>query len=374
MPVSSRTLARASGLTLLTLTLIGCGDTSQPPVVSGTPITSLADDGPGSFRETLAAAKDGDTLRFTTQGTVTVASTLVVDKNITLLAEGVTFDAAGKGRVFQVPAGADVTIRGGTLKGGTGAPITVASVSKQDLTVATYGGVLLNEGTLTLDGTAVTDGKANLGGGIANVGGTLILKIKSTVSGNRAVALPANETESSGLGGGIYNTGTLNMEAGTVSNNSAFYSGGGIRTTKTGNMTISGGLITSNQCTSPVKIVDKTTTDGCEGGGILTTGPITMSGGTVRGNTSTRFGGGLEVVGTTFNLSGGDISANTAFEAGGGVLVSSTTVNYSGGTIQDNKVTDPVDSGGGGILSYKSIFKMSGGIIKGNSARIGGGH
>ena len=37
--------------------------------------------------------------------------------------------------------------------------------------MATYGGVLLNEGTLTLDGTAITGGKANVGGGIANLRG-----------------------------------------------------------------------------------------------------------------------------------------------------------------------------------------------------------
>ena len=145
-------------------------------------MTSPADSGPGTLRELLGSAGAGDTLRLDS-GTITLAGPLKVTKSVTLNLGSGVIDAAGKGRALEIPSGVTVTITGGTLKGGTGAPITLASVGKQDLTVATYGGVLLNEGTLTLDGTTVTGGEANMGGGIANLKtGTLTLKGNSSVT------------------------------------------------------------------------------------------------------------------------------------------------------------------------------------------------
>ena len=70
---SAPTLAALS----LSLLLAACGGGGG---VVGTPVTSTADSGPGSLREVLAAAKDGDTLRFTTSGTVSLASPVTVNK------------------------------------------------------------------------------------------------------------------------------------------------------------------------------------------------------------------------------------------------------------------------------------------------------
>ena len=218
------------GLAAVSLTLLlaacGGGGTIDPPPV-GTAVTSLADSGVGSLRDLLGSAKDGDTLKLAS-GTITLAGPLKVTRNVTLdLGSGV-IDAAGTGRALEISTGVTVTIKGGTLKGGSGAPLAVQGVGSQTLT-ATYGGVLLNEGTLTLDGTAVTGGRANIGGGIANLKtGTLVLKGTSSVSGNTAEALPAGTEEDNGIGGGIFNKGRLTVSGGNVSTNTAAYSGGGI--------------------------------------------------------------------------------------------------------------------------------------------------
>lgn len=83
-------------------------------------------------------------------------------------------------------------------------------------TAIASGCVILNEGTLTINGTAgsITGGNNDdsndiKGGGICNKG-TLTYEI-GTIGSNKTAA----------LGGGIYNTGTLTIKGGTINNNTA---------------------------------------------------------------------------------------------------------------------------------------------------------
>ncbi|GBF05356.1 hypothetical protein DAERI_040116 [Deinococcus aerius] len=361
---------RAASIPLVALSLglllTACGGTGEV----GTPVTSTADSGPGSLREVLAAAKDGDTLRFTTTGTVTLASPLTLSKDVTVLADGVTLDAAGRGRVLEVAAGAEVTLKGGTLQGGVGQPIESAAPASQALSKATWGGNLINRGNLTLDGTTVTGGKAMNGGGIYNDAGASLTLRDVTVTANEAFApTPDLENESTGSGGGVANRGTLTVESGTLRDNTAYYTGGGIRNTGTLNMR--GGHVDGNRCTFAFSAQDNVFS-GCSGGGIVSTGPVTMTGGTVNGNTSTLVGGGLFVFQAPLTLSGGEISGNTTGRGGGGVMVNTGTLDLTGGTISNNKATRE-GGGGGGVLVYKTTMNFSGGVIRGNSAEAGGG-
>ena len=344
----------SAGLAAVSLTLLlaacGGGGTIDPPPV-GTAVTSTADSGAGSLRDLLGSAKDGDTLKLAL-GTITLAGPLKVTKSVTLdLGSGV-IDAVGRGRALEIPTGVTVIIKGGTLQGGTGAPITVQGVGSQALT-ATYGGVLLNEGTLTLDGTAVTGGRANIGGGIANLKtGTLVLKGTSSVSGNTAEALPSGTTEDNGEGGGISNAGVLQIEGGKVSGNTAVNAGGGIYNLTGGTVTLSGGGVDNNNCTYPITVTNGAT-DGCGGGGIYSFGNVTLTEGTVSGNTATYFGGGI-------------VMARESATAVRPVLT------VSGGGIENNRTTGDGDTGGGGIWSNQ-IVAIGGGSIKNNSSRYGGG-
>ena len=347
-----------AGLALVSLTLVlaACGGGTVDPPLPGTPVTSLADSGPGTLRELLGSAKAGDTLRLDS-GTITLAGPLKLTKSVTLNLGSGVIDAAGKGRALEIPSGVAVTITGGTLKGGTGAPITVASVSKQDLTVATYGGVLLNEGTLTLDSTVITGGKANVGGGVANLKtGTLTLKGTSSVSGNMAQALPEGTAEDNGIGGGIFNKGSLTVSGGSVSTNTARYSGGGIYGGVGSVTTISGGKVDGNTVTAPV-VQTGTNTTGSAGGGIYSNGNISITGGSVSGNTAVYFGGGVTVQST---LDAQSQLVNPQF-------------TISGGTFENNRVTDDAAGGSGGAVWTSGNFTMTGGTVRGNSAPYGGG-
>ncbi|EYB69248.1 hypothetical protein DEIPH_ctg010orf0011 [Deinococcus phoenicis] len=344
----NRTAAAPLAALSLGLLLSACGGGGEPLV--GTPIPSTADSGAGSLREVLAAAKDGDTLRFTTTGTVTLASPITVDKDVTVLAEGVTLDAGGQGRALEVASGAEVTLKGGTLMNGQGQPVEVVGSTgsgSQALSKATWGGVIHNRGNLILDGTTVADGKAMNGGGIYNDAGASLTLRSVVMKGNEAFTpSPDLENESTGSGGAIANQGTLTIESGTFQNNTAYYTGGVLRhSDDTATLTIKGGLFENNTCTFP-EAADGN--NGCLGGVALLAAAADIQGGTFRNNTATLAGGALYVSATT-----------------------KPTVTLSGGTFEGNKASGPVNSGGGAVLNAGNLT-ISGGTFTGNSALYGG--
>ena len=105
-------------------------------------VTSNADSGGGSLRDTIAAASAGDTIQFNQtltggSNTITLASTLVINKNLTIT------DAAF----------ANVTVSGNNA-------------------VEVFSNI--SSGTVVLDSLTITGGKARVGAGIAN-GGTLTI-------------------------------------------------------------------------------------------------------------------------------------------------------------------------------------------------------
>lgn len=375
----SRTMPLLTALSL-SLLLVSCNDT---PVEVGTPVSSTADSGPGSLRQLLAAARDGDTLRFTTTGTVTLSSPLTASKDVTIRAAGVTFDAGGKGRVLEVASGADITLQGGTLKGGVGQPIELPGstpLSQQALSKVTYGGVILNRGNLTLDGTTVTNGQAMNGGGIYNAAGATLTLRTANVTGNQTlIPDPEPENEPYGDGGGVYNEGVLNLQSGAVSANTSTYSGGGIYNFIGGTVNISGGEVRDNRCTYPITVTDNVT-GGCAGGGVFSLGNMTVSAGSISSNTASYFGGGVamqarrdeagQVLFPTFTLSGGRIEGNktdrTDDTTGGGLFVNGTLV-MTGGTVKGNS-----SSSGGGLTVFTNAT-LTGGSIEGNTANDGAG-
>ncbi len=138
-------------------------------------------------------------------GVYTLSGELVVTHNLLIRngAGGVSvINARQSGRVFEIGAGASVTLSGLTLTGG------------RDIN---QGAGILNLGTLTISNSTITGNATFGGGGILNVG-TLAIS-DSTIAGNTAY----------GSGGGLFNVGTLTVTNSTITGNTAASgSGGGI--------------------------------------------------------------------------------------------------------------------------------------------------
>ncbi len=168
------------------------------------PVTNTNDSGPGSLRQALAVANDGDTIDATgISGAISLTSgELLVDKSVTINgagADALAVDGNATSSVFQIGTGETVTISGLTIRNGhsgaRGGGIDNESGSTVDITNCTVSGNTAGGGEIS-----------GFGGGIYN-SGTLTI-VNSAVSGNATEGI-------SGGGGGIVNSGTLTIANGT---------------------------------------------------------------------------------------------------------------------------------------------------------------
>jgi hypothetical protein len=358
-------------------------------------VTNTNDSGPGSLRQALADANDGDTIEFAVTGTIELTSgELVIDKSITITGPGsdqLAVSAAPQyhSRVFHVMASPTVIIEGLTIGPslyfyGCGIQNDQAILTINNCAVAGNAGLdsgagISNGGTLTVNNSSITDnGLAyqGTGAGISS-SGTLIINnsiIRGNVSGK-------GYTD----GGGIYSSGMLEITNSTIDGNSVGGSGGGIynlgvaiitSSTISGNFAGGGypgparpgfgGGISSNGTGATVTISNSTisgnsvlTTDkgpGC-GGGIGNSGSLQIANSTISGNSATNGGAicndaaPLEIANSILNAGdvgenifndGGTITSlgyNLSSDNGGGYLSGpgdQTNTNPILGPLQDN--------------------------------------
>jgi hypothetical protein len=168
-------------------------------------VTTLTDSGTGSLRAALAAANSGDTIVFSNglTGTITLASTLTINNNVTIQGPGanlLTVSGNNAVTVFTVNSGAQVSLFGLTIANGN---------------TSGSGGGISNSGMLTVSSSSFNDNSSagNLGGAINN-SGTLVVSASSFI-GN------SSKFEGGGLGGAIDNSGTLTVDDSTFSANSS---------------------------------------------------------------------------------------------------------------------------------------------------------
>ena len=179
---------------------------------------------------------------------------------------------------------------------------------------------------------------------------------------------------STGSGAGILNDGTLTLQNSTVSDNSAENDGGAIEnqdslttqgTTFIGNSGRPGGAI-DQEASDSTTLTDDIISDnnaGGDGGGIYAdSGTVSITEGTIggtgasspadEGNSTDSCGGGLALDGAAGTTSGvtfegtNTTQGNTASQCGGGVYITDGDPSISGGTISDNTA----DSEGGGVF------------------------
>ena len=261
----------------------------------------------------------------------------------------------GNGGALHVTSGT-VTSSGGVVSGNT---------------AASEGGGFWNQAmwTMTIDGTTFSgnmasgDDATNGGGGLFNNGGTLALS-DVTVDGNTADG-------TAGSGGGVFNasSGTLTIDGGTISGNSANRAGGGIED--------AGGTVTLTDATVSGNFIDVAAPG--NGGGLHSGGgDVTVNGGVFDQNTATE-GGGLWSNGT-LDIDGTSITGNTgagdAADNGGGGVYAETgaDVTITGAAITGNMATGAAGSGGGILVAGGASVSMTLGDLSGNAAnRAGGG-
>jgi hypothetical protein len=284
-------------------------------------VTNTNDSGPGSLRDALAMANDGDTIDFDPSlngQTITLTSgQLVVDKSVTISGPGpnhLAVDGNANDRIFAITPGETVIISGLTITNGNG------------------GGILNNDATLTVTNCTISGNMSDsFGGGIDSLGNLTVTN--TTISGNAGRS----------IGGGISSFGETTVTNSTISGNSVITGsyvgeGGGI-----GHFPFQGGQ------------------------------PLTVTNSTISGNSADTLGGGIWNYGATMTVTNSTISANSAptggdimIDAQGAANIGDTILNAgaSGGTIFLNNAST-VSS-----LGYNLASDNGGGVLIGPGDQI----
>jgi hypothetical protein len=207
-------------------------------------VTNTNDSGPGSLRQALADANNGDTVNFSVTGRIALTSgQLIVDKSVTILGPGANlltvagiptqiFRISHVGLGYRGPCpGPTVVIQGLTIRDGSenygggiyfssdcgaGGTLTVEHCTFNNNAGASGGGAIINRGgSLIVNDSTISGNVGNDGGGIYNGPSRQLIVNNCTISDNVDIL---------GSGGGIFNQGNATINNSTVSGNT---SGGG---------------------------------------------------------------------------------------------------------------------------------------------------
>jgi hypothetical protein len=279
-------------------------------------VTNTNDSGPGSLRQALVNANDGDTIVFAVTGTIVLTSDgLVIDNDLTISGPGanrlsINGNQAGYGCVFGIAHDNTVTISGLTITNG-------------------HCGIFSDHATLTVSNCVVSD---NIGG--FSVGGI-------GIDNNLGPAAPV-ERGNARDGRRAYTNHPAGFPMLTVANCViSDNSGSGVQ-----------------NLSAPVTIINTTISgNSADGGGGIYTG-----GGKLPGN--------LTVINST-------ISGNFASSDGGGIASGFSVLTIVNSTISGNSVGDPDYGDGGGIASGYGVvppaLTITNSTVSGNSAATCGG-
>ena len=374
-------------------------------------VTTTGDSGPGSLRQALADANNGDTILFDPalngQAITLTTAELVIDTNVTIDGPGPNLltvrrdQQASLFRIFHVMPGTIPVVSGLTITGGhvedargggilnEGGTLRITNCSVHDNLCfgggvnASGGGIYNASGTLNITQSSISDNGTLQAGGVFN-GGQMQIS-DSTIIGNHAYQIGVG----GGIGGGIVNNGTLTISDSVVSGNYAGEPnpfptpapsitplpvgyGGGI-STGGGNLTIQRSIITGNTATGfggagggingggSLNITASTISNNHAdnaGGGINAYGAVTITDSTISGNSGGNYGGGIDSYGPLIQNS--TISANVA-AYGSGIYIA---YQGAGGRVTNCTMND---NGGSNILVFHSGIQIAHTILKATS-------
>ena len=394
MPAMLRPAMQAG---LLLIALLGVAAIGLPSLQGATiTVTNGNDNGPGSLRQAIADAVNGDTINFDSslngQAITLSSGQLLVNKSIAIAGPGGNqlwlrrSDALGtpEFRLFYISSDNAVTISGLNMTGGKVTTDSGAGIYNDQNNILTLshcevggnlagmgGGIFSRNATLIINDSAIEDNSASGGGaGIYNSGassGNATLTINnSTVNNNWC---------SSGLGGGIYNDSGFSGNATLTITNSILMSN---------NAVLGGGIYNDGAVSGNAALTITNTTFSINsatntGGGICNDGisgnaRLAVTNCTFSGNRAT-VGGGicndgrnlgvatLTIANTILHVGPAGSGANLVNNSGtitslGFNLSSDDASTYLNGTGDQNStdpMLGPIQDNGGSTLTYELL-------------------
>jgi len=341
-------------------------------------VTNTNDSGPGSLRQALTIANDGDTITFAVTGTIMLTSGgLPIAKNLTISGPGsnqLSIDANQALFVFGVYPGETAAISGLTVRNGeVGIWNEQGTLALNDCVISgnsPYEGLYNHYGALTASNCVVTGNSE----GVYNNEGTLSVN-NCVLNGNSYTALfsyfGVTTTVNNCVVSGNSSGGLVNYVFQGPNDHIAGYG-----------MTIADSIISDNSGPGVwnvgfLMVLDSTISgnsagQAVDGGGILSgtsfkaAASATLINCTISGNSAPGVGGGIASYYWGVTIVNSTISGNSAGDAGGGIS-SYTGVQIFNSTLSGNSA----GSAGGGILT--SGGRISNSTLSGNSAVSGGG-
>jgi hypothetical protein len=288
-------------------------------------VTNTADSGPGSLRQTIADANNGDTIQFAAalngQTIFLTTGELVLDKNLTISGPGsnpISVNGSGATRIFHILPAQTVLLAGLTIKQGH---------------AEFGGGIFVDHATLTINSCSVVSNQAKKGAGIYNDGGdsTPLKVYNSSIKSNIAA-----ENSGVGIGGGIYSIGASEIRTSWFELNGG---GSAAGIANDGTMSITDSTLNDNIIIQGLTIDSSTSRASgafCNtcGAGIFNNGLLTVSNSTISRHSGAIYNG----AGATLEISNSTMSGNSGsnggsiYNAGATLQIDNCILNVSGGS------------------------------------------
>ena len=367
---------------VLALTVMGCSETTGTGGSGGSTGQEFPCTEQG-IRD--AIAEGGGPHTFTCNGpqTIVTEAEIAIDNDVILNGEGnLTVDGNNDHRIFSVTTGVTVELGGMTVARGSaqnsgsvdgieviadrtygGGVLNVGTLTLTDATVlgnyAAAGAGIYSEGTLTLTDSAVSGNDAeDSGAGLINGGSGTLTLANSTVSGNQAA------TFGHGLGAGIHNEGEMTIINSTITGNLGGHAeGGGIYNAGSGTLSLINSTLSRNSAGA----------DGpARGGGIYNWGEMTVINSIVSENRVAGLGGGFGggiYNGGGMSLTNTTVSSNTAIGGFGGGIYSSGRTLLINTTVASNLADSADDSADAIYIGTGGYLEVARTVIQGDCDR-----
>jgi hypothetical protein len=304
-------------------------------------VTTLADSGSGSLRQTIIDSVPGDTITFAvTSGTLTVSQDLVIDKNLNILGPGSTnliISGNHSNRIFLVTSSVSALISGFTLRDGQSSNgVDGVVVSPGNLTSGTPGapgGAISAAGALTLNDCVFQNNAAGRGGN----------GVSSGLTGQ------PSSGAGGGAGGAIYSVGSLTLS------NCLLY----------GNVAGRGGASGSAMDYGPQSA------PGGSGGGIYS-GTLYLYNTIIRDNQAGYGAGSPPGAPGANGGSGGGVWCGANLTANDSTLLRNSTGNGGGGGSEDGYAGSGGMGGFGGGIWCGGFLALTNCIVSSNFCGLGG--